>query len=119
MPEPEAGAGDRYAPYVTETFRLRLEEVRARDPGSHARIAAVMERLREHPEDADGRMHGALRGMLKKYVGRGEWRILYNACTACRKANLHLVRACAHCGQIPDRSVVFFDLYRKNERAPG
>jgi len=75
----------------------------------------VVERLLIHPEDADGQMRGHHRGTFKKYVGRNEYRIIYYYCELCRKANRRLAKACEHCETIPDHSVVFFDVFHKNE----
>ena len=77
----------------------------------------VIDRLLEHPDDSDGRMHGRHRDKFKKYVGRGEYRVLYYYCELCRKAEsspagrvqeLHFT--------LPDNSVIFFDVFHKNEK---
>ena len=60
-------------------------------------------------------MHGVYHGRLKKYVGRTEYRLIYNWCRECRKAkklNLH----CGLCREVSDNSVIFFDVYHKNEQ---
>lgn len=112
------GAPPAYAYIPSAHFARRLDEARSGDPAGYGRIQAVIARLLEHPENSDGALHGEARGMHKKYVGRGEYRIAYSACRECRKANLHLAAACPACGAIPENSVVFHELYRKNERPP-
>lgn len=99
----------------TVHFRRRLEEVRRTDPPGHLRVLKVIERLLSHPEDTDGRMHGEHHGKLKKYAGRGDYRLIYIWCEECRRANRHLTAACELCGAIPDHSVVFFDIFHKSE----
>ncbi len=69
----------------------------------------------DNPTEADGKMHGLYNGRLKKYVGRREYRIIYYYCEICRKENHRLENKCDQCGTIPDNSVIFFDLYHKNE----
>jgi hypothetical protein len=112
------GAPPAYAYVASAHFARRLDEARRDDPAGFERIRTVMDRLLEHPESSDGVLHGEARGMHKKYVGRGEYRIAYSACRECRKANLHRAAACPECGTIPENSVVFHELYRKNERPP-
>jgi len=105
----------RYVYQPTAEFAEQLDRIRRRNPTDYERIRAVIERLLENPLDSDGKMHGEHRGKLKKYVGKGDYRILYHWCELCRKANEKLKAVCSHCGTIPDQSVVFFDLYHKAE----
>ena len=100
----------------TEHFKERLERVRHHDAEGFRRIQRVIARILENPADADGKMHGAHRGKFKKYVGRGEYRLLYYYCELCRKAERFLPEVCRHCDSMPDMSVVFFDVYHKNEK---
>jgi len=101
----------------TEHFLSRLEKIRGQDPRGYRRVRKVIDRLLENPADSDGRMHGSHRDKFKKYVGRGEYRILYYYCELCRKANLRLLEECRRCRTIPDNSVMFFDVFHKNEKA--
>ena len=105
-------------PYIyqpTKHFTMRLNKIKGRHPEGHERIVKVIGRLLVHPEDADGQMHGFHRGKYKKYVGREEYRLIYYYCKLCRKANRLLSQRCDDCETIPDRSVVFFDVFHKNE----
>ena len=99
----------------TERFTRRLKEVEKQDPQGYRRIRAVIDRLLLHPEEADGKMHALYGGRFKKYVGRREYRLIYYWCALCRKENRRLDRQCDKCSAIPDNSVIFFDLYHKNE----
>ena len=110
----KSAAPYRYEP--TEHFRERLSRIRRTDPAGHRRILAVIDRLLENPGDSDGRMHGAHRDKLKKYVGRREYRLLYYYCELCRGVNRHLTETCRSCSVLPDNSVVFFDVFHKNEK---
>lgn len=106
------------APYLyhpTGHFRSRLEKIRASDPPGYKRISRVIARLLENPDDADGRMHGLHQGRFKKYVGRRNYRLIYYYCELCRKANRRMNDTCENCESISDRSVVFFEVYHKNE----
>jgi len=105
----------RYLYHPTAQFTERLEKIRKADPAAHKRIRAVMDRLLENPLDSDGKMHGDFRGRLKKYVGKGDYRIIYHWCELCRKANEKQRDACVDCETIPDQSVIFFDVYHKAE----
>ncbi len=110
------GAPDRGFHYeATPRFLKKLEGVRRGDPPGYERIRQVMERLLSFPGEADGMMHGEHRGKLKKYVGRADYRIIYNWCEICKKAGRHLADACPYCGSVPDHSVIFFDLFHKSE----
>jgi hypothetical protein len=99
----------------TEHFSRRLEKVKHTDPTGYKRIRQVIERLLAEPDDADGKMHGLYNGRLKKYVGRKDYRIIYHWCELCRKENHRLEKTCINYDAIPDNSVVFLDLYHKNE----
>ena len=104
-----------YLYHPTEHFSARLKKIRTHDPSGHKRIMDVVNRLLRNPSDADGQMHGDHRGKFKKYVGRGEYRIIYLFCDLCRKAQRHLPKDCDSCSPVPDNSVVFFDVFHKNE----
>ena len=99
----------------TEQFTRKLEKVKGFDPEGYKRIRQVIDRLLEDPGDADGKMHGIYNGRFKKYVGRRDYRIIYHWCELCRKENRRLEKHCSDCDTIPDNSVVFLDLYHKNE----
>jgi hypothetical protein len=106
-------------PYIyqpTEYFADRLGKIRQRDPAGFKRIRGVIDRILVNPDDADGQLHGAHRGKFKKYVGRREYRLIYYYCELCRKANRRLADVCEKCETIPDRSVIFFDVFHKNEK---
>jgi hypothetical protein len=105
-----------YAYRPTEHFTSRLEKIRHHDPGGYERVMKVIGRLLEHPDDSDGRMHGRHREKFKKYVGRGDYRVLYYYCELCRKAEHRLREECRSCSSLPDNSVVFFDVFHKNEK---
>jgi len=105
----------RYLYHPTHQFTERMEKIRRNDPAAYKRIRAVIDRLLENPLDADGKMHGGHRGRLKKYVGKGDYRILYHWCELCRKANEKQYKECRNCETIPDQSVIFFDIYHKAE----
>ena len=104
-----------YSYYPTHNFIVRLKKIKRRDPQGHDRIHEVIERLLENPDDADGRMHGIHHGRFKKYVGRREYRLIYYYCELCRKQNRHLEEKCGHCEIVQDNSVIFFEVYHKNE----
>jgi hypothetical protein len=95
---------------------LKLEKIQKHDPPGHARILGVIDRLLENPDDADGWMHGEHHGRLKKYVGRRDYRLIYHWCELCRKEGKKLKEQCGMCDQLLDNnSVIFFDVYHKNE----
>ncbi len=100
-----------------EGFSVKLEKIRRQDPSGHARILRVIDRLLENPGDADGWMHGAHHGRLKKYVGRRDYRLIYHWCELCRKESRRLEDRCGACESVADHSVIFFDVYHKNELA--
>ncbi len=104
--------------YPTDYFKEKIEKIRKKDHVGHQRILSVIQRILENPADADGKMVGVQHhGRLKKYVGRKDYRLIYYWCEQCRKANKRLGKDCDHCEQIHDNSVVFFDVYHKNESA--
>lgn len=104
-----------YIYYPTRHFSSRLEKIRHRDPAGFGRIQVVIERLLSNPADADGRMQGTHHGRFKKYVGRRDYRLIYYYCEICRKANLRLTERCGHCELVQENSVIFFEVYHKNE----
>ena len=99
----------------THHFLARLEEVKKNDPAGYKRIMKVIDRLLANPADADGKMQGLYHGRLKKYVGRDDYRLIYQHCQVCRKENRRQEESCPTCPALPDQSVIFFDLYHKNE----
>jgi hypothetical protein len=99
----------------TENFSRKLEKVKQSDPPGYKRIRQVVNRLIDKPDDADGKMQGLYHGRYKKYVGRSHYRVIYYWCKICRKENRRLEKECDNCQVIPDNSVIFFDLYHKNE----
>ena len=103
--------------YPTRNFVQKLKKISRKDPPGHNRIKDVIERLLVTPDDSDGKMVGAHHGRLKKYVGRKDYRLIYHWCRECRKARQHIKNPCEACGTIEDDSVVFIDLYHKNELA--
>jgi len=104
-----------YSYFPTEHFNARLDKIRRHDPEGHDRIWKVIRRLLANPEDADGWMHGTHHGRLKKYVGRRDYRLIYHWCKLCRKENKRIEDQCGYCHQVEDHSVIFFDVYHKNE----
>ena len=103
----------RYHP--TRQFATKLEKICRYDPSGHGRIQKVIGRLLENPGDADGWMHGVHHGRLKKYVGRRDYRLIYHWCEHCRK-QAQKAEHCGACGEVTDHSVVFYDIYHKNEQ---
>jgi hypothetical protein len=112
---PGKGAPESFVYLPTDRFGRALEKIRRSDPPGHERIREVMARILANPDDSDGVMTGPHHGKLKKYVGRSEYRIIYNWCASCRRANRHLSEACPFCPTAPDHSVVFHDLFRKQD----
>lgn len=94
-------------------FVRKLEVVKRSDPGGHNRILKVIERLLNDPQNGDGKMRGLYNGRFKKYVGRKDYRLIYYWCHLCRKENKRLEQKCGGCDELPDNSVIFFDLYHK------
>lgn len=107
------GYNNLYRPM--ENFSKKLEKIKQSDPLGYKRIRNVVERLIDEPDGADGKMYGVYQGRYKKYVGRRDYRIIYDWCKLCRKENRRLEKECSDCQTIPDNSVIFFDLYHKNE----
>ena len=105
-----------YTYYPTEYFTVRLKKIKRRDPNGYTRIHEVIHRLLENPDAADGRMHGTHHGRFKKYVGIREYRLIYYYCELCRKQNKRLEDKCDHCEIVEDNSVIFFEVYHKNEK---
>lgn len=103
----------RYHP--TPCFEGKLERIKKQDPGGFMRISKAIERLLSHPGEADGRMRGTHHSRFKKYVGRRDYRLIYEWCAICRKASKKLEDRCAKCAEIDDNSVVFFDVFHKNQ----
>jgi len=98
-----------------ELFTQKLEKIKQADPSGYKRIKQVISRLVANPDDADGKMQGLYKGRFKKYVGRRDYRLIYYWCKVCRKENRRVGKECDDCQTIPDNSVIFFDLYHKNE----
>lgn len=96
-------------------FAKKLDLVQQKDPPGYSRINKVIERLLESPENADGKMRGLYNGRYKKYVGRRDYRLIYYWCRLCRKENKKLEQKCTGCDELPDNSVIFFDLYHKSD----
>ena len=106
---------DSYNYQPTDAFSAKLDKIGERDPEGHNRILQVIDRLLVSPEYSDGTMHGVYHGRLKKYVGRTEYRLIYNWCKQCRKAK-KLREHCGSCQEVTDNSVIFYDVYHKNEQ---
>ena len=105
----------RFIYHPVRQFTEKLEKISRYDPTGHERIRQVIDRLLENPGDADGWMHGAHQGRFKKYVGRRDYRLIYHWCERCRKEARKLEH-CGACGEVNDHSVVFYDVYHKNEQ---
>ncbi len=103
--------------HPTKPFENKLKKIKKSDPQGFARIHKVIDRILLSPDDADGRMHVRHHARFKKYVGRKDYRIIYEWCELCRKVNKKLEERCDNCAEIADHSVVFFDVYHKNEMA--
>jgi len=99
----------------TVGFSRKLHQIEKHDPPGHNRIRGVIDRILQNPDDADGRMHGLHHSRFKKYVGRRDYRLIYEWCETCRKLAKKLEDRCHNCHELPDHSVVFFDVYHKNE----
>lgn len=104
-----------YTYHPTSCFEGKLGKIKKQDPVGFKRISQVIERLLHNPGDADGRMRGTHHSRFKKYVGRGDYRLIYEWCEICRKTNKKLEDRCSKCSEISDNSVVFFDVFHKNE----
>ena len=105
-----------YKYYPTRNFIASLEKIRKKDPAGYERILEVIDRILEHPGEADGVMKGEHRGRFKKYVGRRDYRLIYYYCELCRKPNKNLAEVCENCEKIESSSVIFFGIYHKNEK---
>ena len=101
--------------FPTPVFAAKLAKIEKYDPPGHTRILDVIDRLLHSPADADGWMHGIDIGRLKKYVGRRDYRLIYHWCELCRKEGKKLEDQCGFCHEVKDNSVIFFDVYHKNE----
>lgn len=101
--------------HPTREFVTKLQRIEKRDQSGFARIKKVIERILHHPDDADGRMHGIHHSRFKKYVGRRDYRLIYEWCELCRKLEKKIEDRCSNCHEISDHSVVFFDVFHKNE----
>lgn len=104
-----------YTYHPTTCFAGKLGKIKKQDPTGFKRISQVIERLLHNPEDADGRMRGVHHSRFKKYVGRRDYRLIYEWCAICRKTNKKLEDRCDKCDEVSDNSVVFFDVFHKNE----
>ena len=105
----------KFTYFPTPDFSSKLEKIEKHDRPGHRRILGVIERLLLNPSDADGWMHGEHHGRLKKYVGRNDYRLIYHWCEICRKEGKKLAAECGFCHEVRDNSVIFFDVYHKNE----
>jgi hypothetical protein len=105
----------QFSYFPTPTFRTKLEKIEKHDRPGHARILGVIGRLLVNPTDADGWMHGEHHGRLKKYVGKNDYRLIYHWCELCRKEGKKLEEQCGFCHEVTDNTVIFFDVYHKNE----
>jgi len=101
--------------FPTPAFASKLAKIEKHDPPGFTRILDVIDRILNNPSEADGWMHGEYKGQLKKYVGRNDYRILYNWCELCRKQEKKLEEKCGFCQEVGDNSVIFFNVYHKNE----
>lgn len=104
-----------YNYHPTACFEEKLNRIKKQDPEGFKRISKVIQRLLRYPGDADGRMRGGHHSRFKKYVGRRDYRLIYEWCAICRKKSKKLEDRCDKCDQIDDNSVVFFDVFHKNE----
>lgn len=100
----------------TDLFSKKLEQVKTTDPVGYKKVQKVIDRLLFAPSNSDGKMTGIYNGRLKKYAGRRDYRIIYHWCQLCRKENRRLENVCENCPEIPDNSVIFFDLYHKKDK---
>lgn len=102
--------------FPTPGFSSKLDKIEKHDRPGFGRIMGVIDRLLDNPSDADGWMHGGSQhGRLKKYVGLNDYRLIYHWCEICRKEGKKLAEQCGFCDQVEDNSVIFFDVYHKNE----
>ena len=115
--EVKAINSQRFAKLTTKAFEHKLGKIKKSDPQGYQRINKVIGRILDSPQEPDGVMKGVHHNRLKKYVGRGDYRIIYHWCEQCRKEQVTRELQCESCDQVKDHSVVFFDLYHKNELA--
>jgi len=108
---------DRFLYHPTPVFEGKLKKIRKSDPQGFSRIRKVIDRILNNPADADGRMQVKHHARFKKYVGKKDYRLIYEWCEQCRKLNRKQEERCGHCDEVQDHSVVFFDVYHKNEMA--
>ncbi len=101
--------------YPTRHFAIKLKRIKRKDPNGHDRIQDVIVRILDYPHEADGKMVGVHHGRFKKYVGRRDYRIIYYFCKICRKMKKRQEERCEECEIMKDNTVVFFDVYHKNE----
>jgi len=101
----------------TRAFSAKLNHIEKINQPFFQRIRKVIERILKNPQIADGRMRGLHHSRFKKYVGRSDYRLIYEWCELCRKKAVAIEHRCDNCHQLPDHSVVFFDIYHKNEAA--
>lgn len=106
---------NKFVYYPTPLFEGKLKKIRKNDPQGFARIRKVIDRILGSPADADGRMQVKHHSRYKKYVGKKDYRLIYEWCEHCRKQDRKREERCGHCDEIVDHSVVFFDVYHKNE----
>ncbi len=100
----------------TNLFSKKLDQVKFADPPGYRKVQKVIDRLLFAPDNADGKMTGIYNGRLKKYAGRRDYRIIYQWCQLCRKENRKIQNKCENCPEVPDNSVIFFDLYHKKDK---
>lgn len=99
----------------TDLFARKLQRLERSDQIGYSRVSRVIERLLIEPQNSDGKMKGIYNGRLKKYVGKKDYRIIYHWCRQCRKDKVKMSGKCVGCDEIPDNSVIFFDLYHKKD----
>lgn len=116
MEQPEYATNKNYVYQPLPYFSRKMDQVKENDPPGHIRITKVIERLLDAPDMADGKMRGLYNGRYKKYVGRKDYRLIYYWCKLCRKENRRLEKKCIGCDELPDNSVIFFDLYHKSDK---
>lgn len=107
----------RFHFYSADYFKKSLSRIQKADPDGARRIVAVMERLLENPAETDGMLTGPRRGLMKKYVGKSGYRLIYKWCQSCKKLAGEIRRDCPDCGQLGNESVVFFDVFHKADAA--
>ncbi len=106
-----------YTYHPTPKFLAKMKKIAKLNRPGYQRIQRVIQRLLRAPDDADGMMHGLHHGRYKKYVGRRDYRLIYHWCEICRNEGKKLADECGLCDKVADNSVIFFDVYHKNELA--